>query len=455
MKENFDILAIAESKIDSSFPSSQFLIEGYKTPYRLDISDRSGGILVYVREKLISKELKLTKAPGVQIVLLEINIRKQKWLVITIYRPPNQDLKYFLEHLSEILDRYKKNYENVVVLGDFNAEFGDKNMSPLSEDHNLHNLIKSATCFKSSKGRCIDLILTNRKHSFMHSKSFETGFSDHHHMIYTILKSTFEKVDPTKITYRDYKTWSQEKFENELSSNMLSSLPTEYKHFEKIFTNTLDGNAPQKTKIVRANNKPHMNKELRKAIMRRSQLKNIANKTNKKEDIKRYREQRNVVVRMNKNAKREYYRSIQAKSIENDKKFWKTMKPLFSNVNPMSEKINLIENGKILSNDEEIAECFNEYFINITDEMDIDPSLKENIPENMTPAQLVVRAVNKYVQHPSIRKIKTYYQNTEKFKFSHVIPNEVMRQIEALDTNKSNSGKIPTGMLKSTRDKTI
>eukprot|EP00794_Sanderia_malayensis_P018339 gene18339-20183_t len=268
-------------------------------------------------------------------------------------------------------------------------------MSPLSEDHNLHNLIKSATCFKSSKGRCIDLILTNRKHSFMHSKSFETGFSDHHHMIYTILKSTFEKVYPTKITYRDYKTWSQEKFENELSSNMLSSLPTEYKHFEKIFTNTLDGNAPQKTKIVRANNKPHMNKELRKAIMRRSQLKNIANKTNKKEDIKRYREQRNVVVRMNKNAKREYYRSIQAKSIENDKKFWKTIKPLFSNVNPMSEKINLIENGKILSNDEEIAECFNEYFINITDEMDIDPSLKENIPENMTPAQLVVRAVNK------------------------------------------------------------
>ncbi len=194
-----------------------------------------------------------------------------------------------------------------------------------------------------------------------------------------------------------------------------------------------------------------MNKDLRKEIMRRSRLKNVANKTKRQEDIKRYRDQRNIVVKLNRNAKREYYRSIQAKSIKNDKKFWKTVKPLFSNANTMSEKINLIENGKILSNDEEIAECFNEYFINITDQMDIYPSLKEEMPVNMTPAQLVVRAVNKYVGHPSIRKIKTFYQNTENFKFSHVIPNEVMRQIEALDTNKSNSGKIPTGILKTTK----
>ena len=62
--------------------------------------------------------------------------------------------------------------------------------------------------------------------------------------------------------------------------------------------------------------------------------------------------------------------SIQSKTIDNEKKFWKTVKPLFSIRNPMCEKITLIENGKILSNDEEIAECFNEYFTNITDSPD-------------------------------------------------------------------------------------
>ena len=44
--ENVDILVIAETKIDSSFPTSQFLIDGFKSPYRLDVSGNSGGILV-------------------------------------------------------------------------------------------------------------------------------------------------------------------------------------------------------------------------------------------------------------------------------------------------------------------------------------------------------------------------------------------------------------------------
>ena len=49
LSDSMDILALRESKIDSSFLTSQFLIEGYKTPFRLDIGDKSGGLLVYVK----------------------------------------------------------------------------------------------------------------------------------------------------------------------------------------------------------------------------------------------------------------------------------------------------------------------------------------------------------------------------------------------------------------------
>ena len=71
--------------------------------------------------------------------------------------------------------------------------------------------------------------------------------------------------------------------------------------------------------------------------------------------------------------------SIQAKTVDNDRKFWKTVKPLFSNRNPISEKITLVENVKILSPDEEIAECFSNYFTNITDIVDIDSYFKESL----------------------------------------------------------------------------
>ena len=263
----------------------------------------------------------------------------------------------------------------------------------------------------------------------MHSKSFETGFSDHHHMIYTILKTTFVKLPPKKVIYRDYKNWSQLRFEDEMRQNLILAHPSTYGNFESIFLKTLEANAHTKTKIVRANDKPHMNKDLRKAMRKRATLKKVANNSKREEDVRKYKDQRNLVVKLNIQAKRQHFMSLQSKTIDNDKKFWKTVKPLFTNKNPMSEKITLIEDGRILSNDVEVAECFNEYFCNITDSLDIDPLFKE-LQEQMSVEQMVLRAINKYKDHPSVKVINEHVtSNGNTFRFSHVSPNQVMKQI--------------------------
>ena len=448
--ENIDILVISETKIDASFPTSQFLINGFKSPYRLDVSGNSGGILVYVRDSLLSKYVTpIGTQPDIQVVPIEINTRKQKWLILPIYRPPQQNSQYFVEEISKLIDKYSR-YDNLMVLGDFNLVPGDPALSPIIQDHALYNMIKHPTCFKSSKGRCIDLIFTNRKHSFMHSTSFETGFSDHHHMIYTILKTKFSKLPPKKVIYRDYKNWSQLRFDNELRQNLRSAHPSAYSNFEQVFLKTLDSHAPTKTKIVRANDKPHMNKELRRAMTKRSTLKKVANNSKREEDMRKYKDQRNLVVKLNIQAKKQHFKSLQLKTIDNDRKFWKTVKPLFSNKNPMSDKITLIEDGRILSNDIEVAECFNEYFSTITDSLDIGPLFKE-VQEQLTVEQMVLRAITKYENHSSIKVIKQHVPpNGQSFKFSHVTPNQVLKQIDLLNKNKSNSGKIPTGMVKET-----
>ena len=51
----------------------------------------------------------------------------------------------------------------------------------------------------------------------------------------------------------------------------------DYSNFEKTFIATLNKHAPKKIKTFQGNQKPHINKTLRKAIMKRSQLKNKAN----------------------------------------------------------------------------------------------------------------------------------------------------------------------------------
>ena len=136
-------------------------------------------------------------------------------------------------------------------------------MMTFLNEHDLINLIKNNTCFKG-EGSCIDLILTNRKFSFKNSTSFETGLSDHHHLIYSMLKTTFHKEEPKTLIYRDYKTFSLEKFNTEFETN---------------FGDTLNNQAQKKSNIFRGNQKPHINKILRNAIVKRSQVKNKANKT--------------------------------------------------------------------------------------------------------------------------------------------------------------------------------
>ena len=115
--EQIDILVIAETKIDSSFYISEFLICGFKGPYRLNVSGNGGGVLVYVRDNPLSKQLNtLSTQPDIQVVLFEINARKQKWLVLAIYKMIKQNSRYFVEQIYKLFDQYSR-YENVMVLG--------------------------------------------------------------------------------------------------------------------------------------------------------------------------------------------------------------------------------------------------------------------------------------------------------------------------------------------------
>ena len=46
---------ISETKLDESFPTSQFMINGFSAPFRLDRNDKGGGIILYIREDIPSR----------------------------------------------------------------------------------------------------------------------------------------------------------------------------------------------------------------------------------------------------------------------------------------------------------------------------------------------------------------------------------------------------------------
>ena len=54
----------------------------------------------------------------------------------------------------------------------------------------------------------------------MKTNSFETGLSDHHHMIYTILKTKFEKFEPKKLMYCNFKQFDSDRFKLDIFNSI-------------------------------------------------------------------------------------------------------------------------------------------------------------------------------------------------------------------------------------------
>ena len=113
------------------------------------------------------------------------------------YKPNNKSTTYFFSHVSKVIDMYLKDYVNIIVIGDFNSIFAETTTSEFCQMYNLHNLINEPTCYRNlNNPSSIDIILTNRKHSFENSTTVETGLSDHHKMIITMMRENLKRKIP-------------------------------------------------------------------------------------------------------------------------------------------------------------------------------------------------------------------------------------------------------------------
>ena len=154
---------------------------------------------MYVNEDIPCRQLKEHILPDdIEILCVEINVKKQKWIVIGIYNPPNMNDNYFLDHRSKTVDFYSTKYDRIAIMGDFNLEPFTELIETLCNSYDLVNLVKEPTCFKGQP-KCYDLILTNCKRNFQNTKALTTGFSDFYKMTVTILKIEYVKADPIQV----------------------------------------------------------------------------------------------------------------------------------------------------------------------------------------------------------------------------------------------------------------
>ena len=125
VKGTIDILLVSETKIDASFPQSQFCIDGYIKPFRLDRNSHGGGIMIFIRDDIPCKRLYAPKM-DIEAIFFEINLNKTKWLCCGGYNKHNKNIARYLRSLEESLDSFIKNY--LLILGDLDAVADDIDM---------------------------------------------------------------------------------------------------------------------------------------------------------------------------------------------------------------------------------------------------------------------------------------------------------------------------------------
>ena len=150
---------------------------------------------------------------------------------------------------------------------------------------------------------------------------------------------------------------------------------------------------------------------------------------------------------MKKSAKMNFYRSLDVSNLTNDKCFWKTFKPLLSSKSGnISQKITLIENESIKSCESQMAEWFNQCFVNITNSLPIEPYM--TIPSYVPLRVPIIDALRKYENQPSIAMIQKNIRYTQASEFKPISCADFVNEINNLHSSKKTSGTLSVDIIK-------
>ena len=460
-KNHVDFYAISETKLNPTIKSEQFkfFLKDYSF-YRQDRPHavRGGGLVCYVRSCLPHtprKDLAYNQ-DGMESMVFEVIMKKQKWFFIILYRPPDVSIIYLRSAIDYICIRCQVESQTMFLIGDINVDFSKEN-NPLKcvlDDYGLQNVIKGPTCFKNhERPTLIDVILTNCPRRLTATLNANIGVSDYHNQIQAATKMYAPKSEKRVISYRTYKNFKEEDYLNELQntpfhvSNIFDDPDDQFWFYNKLLENVMDSHAPRKMRTIPPIQLPYMNGQLRKAINIKGMLKRKYD-TFKTQNIKRtYRKHCNLVTKLKRQSMGWYLKKNCKKNNSGDNKqtksFWSTVSPFMSDNGKHREKIILRKGDDVIVDTKDICNVFNDCFINAANEM--------CEPDNINIAGPLEDIFLAYKDHPSIKEIQRRHavDTNDMFKFSHVTEVDIFKKLSTLNSRKASGyDEQPPHLLK-------
>ena len=148
-----------------------------------------------------------------------------------------------------------------------------------------------------------------------------------------------------------------------------------------------------------------------------------------------YNNQRNSSVSLLRKTKKDYYGHLNEKGVIDNKKFWKTVKPLFWDKVKSSEKITLVHEDKIITIDDENAKILNSFFSNVVKDLEI-LEFKDIEFSAECISHTALKVIIKFRNHAIVSAIRNVF-NLQSFNFSKVSVDGVLKEINKLGNRKA------------------
>ena len=378
-----DILCFTETHLDDKVSDSYLLNECSNfTLYRRDLPAHSGGVVVYVSNRLFSKRRPDLELPSVQSIWLEIRHQSNSFLLCSTYRPPNSPVSIW-DDLNVSIERALDISPNVILLGDLNENLLNENLAHLKNImliNDLRNIIDTPTRITEHSSTLIDPIIVSNNVDFYRSGCYDVKESvSDHRVTFIFLKSSHESHECLK-----RKVWYYNRADfgrlNELIEKEnwdfidFLTVDDSCNKFTEILLNYMSDCIPSKDVTIRPNDKPWYDSELRRFTTYLDRQRKIALKSNTESSWNKYKKLRNKVNNLKKFAKKNFYDHIESRieddSLNNRRNYWKTLKDLMNNfksadsIPVLSRNINGID--KYYFTNQEKANCLNEYFTSVS-----------------------------------------------------------------------------------------
>ena len=143
IRNHFDIFLVSETKLDSSFPWSEYPISGYRL-FRKDRDQHGGALIFYVNQDIPRKTINSSSFPNsLEVLPLEINLRNKKILVS-------------LDQLHSALSFYSTTHNHFLMLDDFTISRDDERFKEFCNSFSLGHLIQTPIGYMGTNLSSID-----------------------------------------------------------------------------------------------------------------------------------------------------------------------------------------------------------------------------------------------------------------------------------------------------------